>query len=98
MNCPTCEVVLEFKGGKIFNCPECFRSYLPAELEHAEIKIVDCHSCPYLEKRGKNYKCNWKKCNMGPKPFYRDQRINLYAHGFKTCNYIKKEINLKDFV
>ena len=58
-----------------------------------------CYDCKYCIKKGKNFTCKWKKCNMGKFPFYelpdKFQKRTIINLEFVVCSFEERVIQKK---
>jgi len=52
----------------------------------------NCNICKHIVKKGKSFRCEFKQCNMGSKPYYNDpnakQPVSEFNYGSKVCEFI----------
>lgn len=61
----------------------------------------NCLNCLFKKKVGKEYKCKFKKINMGPKVFYSNEipEDHIYdKHGTRVCLWVKNYRGLSKFM
>jgi len=77
---------------------EHYTYYFQLNKMRPKMKKVNCLLCKYSEKRGETWICNYKKCNMGSKPYYINELIDQYSYGIKGCDFQEKPNTLDKFV
>ena len=55
--------------------------------------MENCYSCGYCIIGSHTYLCDFKKCNMGGRPYYPDciPEKALFNYGIRVCQYIPRE-------